>query len=54
MMPDLVVDLVVPPLVERVGALAPRVRLDVTPWRGPAIMTAEFGRSIDLVIACTR
>lgn len=53
MMPDLVVDSVVPPLVERIGAQAPRVRLDVTPWRGPQIMTPEFARSIDLVIACT-
>lgn len=53
MMPDHVVDLVMPPLVERVGAQAPRVRLDAAPWRGPASMTAELARAIDLVIACT-
>lgn len=53
MMPDLVVDLIVPQLVQRVGALAPGARLDVTPWRGPGLMSEEFARSIDLVIACT-
>lgn len=53
MMPDLVVDSVMPPLVERIGAQAPGVRLDITPWRGPQIMTPDFARSIDLVIACT-
>ncbi|SDR11472.1 transcriptional regulator, LysR family [Rhizobiales bacterium GAS191] len=53
MAPDLVVDVVVPPLLERIGALAPRIRLDVTPWRGPAIVTDEEMRSVDIVIACT-
>lgn len=53
MMPDLVVDLILPPLVARVGALAPGVRLDVMPWQAPALMTAELGRSVDLIIACT-
>ena len=31
MMPDHVVDLVMPPLLERIGATAPGIRLDVTP-----------------------
>jgi DNA-binding transcriptional LysR family regulator len=53
MMPDHVVDLVVPPLLARIAGQAPNVRLDVAPWLGPAIMTAELARSIDLVIACT-
>ena len=53
MMPDHVVDLVVPPLLERIVAQAPHVRLDVAPWLGPSSMTAELARSIDLVIACT-
>ncbi len=52
MAPDLVVDLLVPPLVERIGAQAPAVRLAVTPWRGPSTMTPEFIQSIDVVIAC--
>ena len=51
MMPDLAVELLVPPLMEKVTALAPNVRLDIVPWRGPAIVTAEFARTIDLVIS---
>ena len=31
--------------------MAPNVRIDVVPWRGPAIFTAEFARTIDLVIS---
>jgi hypothetical protein len=42
MMPDLAVELLAPPLMEKVGELAPNVRLDIVPWRGSAIMTAEF------------
>lgn len=53
MMPDHVVDLVMPTLVDRVAAQAPDVRLDVTPWRGPSDMSAEQAQSTDLVIACT-
>jgi len=51
MMPDLAVELLVPPLMEKIGASAPNVRLDIVPWRGPAIFTAEFARTIDLVIS---
>jgi DNA-binding transcriptional LysR family regulator len=51
MMPDLAVELLVPPLMEKITALAPNLRLDIVPWRGPAIMTAEFARSLDLVIS---
>jgi DNA-binding transcriptional LysR family regulator len=51
MMPDLAVELLMPPLMEKVARLAPNVRLDVVPWRGPAIFTAEFARTIDLVIS---
>src|ERR1700710_1436923 len=40
MMPDLAVELLVPSLMEKVSALAPNVRLDIVPWRGPAIFTA--------------
>ena len=49
MMPDLAVELLVPPLMEKVTKLAPNVTIDVVPWRGPAIMTPEFARTIDLV-----
>ena len=51
MMPDLAVELLVPPLMEKISRLAPNVRLDVVPWQGPAILTAEFARTIDLVIS---
>jgi DNA-binding transcriptional LysR family regulator len=51
MMPDLAVELLVPPLMEKISAQAPNVRLDIVPWRGPAIFTAEFARTIDLVIS---
>ena len=51
MMPDLAVELLAPPLMEKVSASAPNVRLDIVPWRGPAILTPEFARTIDLVIS---
>jgi DNA-binding transcriptional LysR family regulator len=51
MMPDLAVELLVPPLMEKITALAPKIQLDIVPWRGPAIFTAEFARTIDLVIS---
>lgn len=51
MMPDLAVELLMPPLMERIAGIAPNVRIDVVPWRGPAIFTAEFARTIDIVIS---
>jgi DNA-binding transcriptional LysR family regulator len=51
MMPDLAVELLVPPLMEKIARLAPNVGLDIVPWRGPAIFNAEFARTIDLVIS---
>jgi DNA-binding transcriptional LysR family regulator len=51
MMPDLAVELLMPLLMEKIARLAPNVRLDVVPWRGPAIFSAEFARTIDLVIS---
>src|SRR4051812_3658958 len=50
MMPDLAVELLVPPLMEKVTQLAPNVRLDIVPWRSSSIFTAEFARTIDMVI----
>ena len=47
MMPDLAVELLMPPLMEKITKAAPNVRIDVVPWRGPAIFTAEFARTID-------
>jgi DNA-binding transcriptional LysR family regulator len=51
MMPDLAVELLMPPLMKKLTALAPNVRLDIVPWRGPAIFSAEFARTIDMVIS---
>ena len=52
MMPDLAVELLMPPLMEKVGAGCARTfGIDVVPWRGPAIFHAEFARTIDLVIS---
>jgi DNA-binding transcriptional LysR family regulator len=51
MMPDLAVELLVPPLMEKITALAPNLQIDIVPWRGPAILTAEFARTLDLVIS---
>src|ERR1700758_886636 len=51
MMPDLAVELLMPRLMEKVTRAAPHVRIDIVPWRGPAIFHAEFARTIDLVIS---
>jgi DNA-binding transcriptional LysR family regulator len=51
MMPDLAVELLMPRLMEKVTKAAPHVRIDIVPWRGPAIFHAEFARTIDLVIS---
>jgi DNA-binding transcriptional LysR family regulator len=51
MMPDLAVELLMPPLMEKVTRLAPNVRIDFVPWRGPAIFTPEFARTIDMVVS---
>jgi DNA-binding transcriptional LysR family regulator len=52
MIPDHVVNLVLAPLLARIVAEAPGVRLDVTPWRGLPVITPEFARHVDLVINC--
>jgi DNA-binding transcriptional LysR family regulator len=51
MMPDLAVELLMPPLMAKVTRAAPNIRIDVVPWRGPAIFHAEFARTIDMVIS---
>src|SRR5262249_13832034 len=52
MMPDIITELFLPLLATRVGEQAPGVRLEVVHWRGPATITAEFARSLDLIISC--
>ncbi|MGM4991731.1 LysR family transcriptional regulator [Tardiphaga sp. 841_E9_N1_2] len=51
MMPDLAVELLMPPLMKKLDSVAPGVQINVVPWRGPSIMTAEFARSLDMVIS---
>jgi len=51
MMPDLAVELLMPPLMEKVTRLAPNVTIDVVPWRSSTIFTPDFARTIDLVIS---
>src|SRR3954451_5758699 len=51
MMPDLAVELLMPPLMAKITRTAPSIRIEVVPWRGPAIFTPEFARTIDLVIS---
>jgi DNA-binding transcriptional LysR family regulator len=51
MMPDLAVELLMPPLMAKITRAAPNVTIDVVPWRSSAIFTAEFARTIDLVIS---
>jgi DNA-binding transcriptional LysR family regulator len=51
MMPDLAVELLMPPFMAKVTQAAPNVRIDVVPWRGPPIFHAEFARTIDMVIS---
>ena len=51
MMPDLAVELLVPPLMAKVRKLASNVHLDVVPWRSSAIFNTEFARTIDMVIS---
>jgi DNA-binding transcriptional LysR family regulator len=52
MVPDLVVDLLMTAVVERVAAVAPHVRLDVVPWLAPAMVKAETAREVDIVLSC--
>ena len=55
MMPDLVCDLLGPPLVARVAEEAPGIHLDFTPWRGPDLLSERDLRALDfLVTSLTR
>ncbi len=47
--PDLVVQLMLPQLMNKIAKQAPRVAVEVMPWRSPDGMTAEFTRSLDLI-----
>jgi DNA-binding transcriptional LysR family regulator len=51
MMPDVVVDLLLTPLVAHLAAKAPGLRLEVVPWQSPSAAGAEISRSVDFVVA---
>jgi DNA-binding transcriptional LysR family regulator len=50
MIPDLAIELLMPPLMEKIMAVAPNVRVDVLSWHGPTMFPPEFARTLDLVI----
>jgi DNA-binding transcriptional LysR family regulator len=57
MIPDYIVNMVLPPLVSRIGSEAPGVGLDVTPWRGAPLqangaIAPEVARRIDFAFNC--
>jgi DNA-binding transcriptional LysR family regulator len=52
-MQDHVADLLVPDIVKRLHADAPRVRLEVLPWESPFSMSADRLHSIDLCVSCS-
>jgi DNA-binding transcriptional LysR family regulator len=50
---DHLADLVVPAIVRRLSAEAPRAQLEVLPWESPFSMTPERLRAIDLCTSCS-
>jgi DNA-binding transcriptional LysR family regulator len=53
MMQDHIAHLLLPPLVQRLHAEAPGVRVDVLPWQSPTAARPEQLQSIDVLISCT-
>jgi len=51
MVPDVSTSILLPPLVRRLEAEAPHVRLKLTPFRPPGLMTPEFTRALDFIVA---
>lgn len=47
--PDLVVELLLPQIMGKIAKAAPRIAIEVMPWRAPDGMTVEFTRSLDLI-----
>src|SRR3984893_10796515 len=46
MMPDLAVELLMPPLMTKITRAAPNVTIDVVPWRGPPLFPPRVARPI--------
>jgi DNA-binding transcriptional LysR family regulator len=52
MMPDLVVDLLMPSLAVKVGERAPGVALEVIPWMAPGPAAADVVQAVDIILSC--
>jgi len=50
MLPDLVAHLLVPSVMERLSRAAPGIRIDLIPWRGPALLTERALNEIDFFV----
>lgn len=51
MIPDVCTSVLLPGLVKRLEAEAPHVRLTLAPFRTPGMITPDFARALDLIIA---
>ena len=50
MLPDLVCNLLMPSVIERLSKTAPGIRVDLIPWRGPALLTDRALKEIDFFV----
>src|SRR4029077_13939268 len=50
MLPDLVCHLLMPTMIERLSKTAPGIRVDLIPWRGPALLTDRALNEIDFFV----
>jgi len=51
MIPDVCTSVLLPGIVKRLEAEAPHVRLTLAPFRTPGMITPDFARALDLIIA---
>jgi DNA-binding transcriptional LysR family regulator len=50
MLPDLVCHLMMPPLLRQLHRVAPALRVHLSPWRGPALLTERALNEIDFLV----
>lgn len=51
MIPDVCTSILLPPLVKRLEMEAPHVRLTLAPFRTPSLVTPDFARMLDFIVA---
>jgi DNA-binding transcriptional LysR family regulator len=51
MIPDFVASVLLPGLAQRISTEAPSIVLETVGWRGPDMMTADFSRTIDIIVS---